>query len=215
MSIPIPTSSAAALFAQIIEGLRHTVPKFIAKDRNAGPLIMLIWSHLGRLGQRFAALAARAEAGTLSAPRRRSLGVRRVGTPRGPSLLPRGFAWLGQMMWETRASGHHLYHLVTTDSEMAALMAACPQAARIVRSIFWMTCIRPVPAGVRAPRRKMAPASVLPLKEGVVDGSTSPSASPTREGRKRELGLPSLREVRFWSQPRGKLRSTAGPLRKG
>ena len=183
MSIPIPTSTAAAVFAQIIEGLRHTVPKFIAQDRTAGPLIILIWTHLGRLGRRFAAIAARAEAGTLPAPRRRRPVARRTGTVRAPSPLPTGFAWLGQMMWETRASGHHLHHLVTTDPQMMALMAASPQAARIVRSIFWMTCIRPVPACVRAPRRSVVPASPNPVEKTLAGRSTPASIPPPEGGR--------------------------------
>ncbi len=181
MSIPIPTSTAAGVFAQIIEGLRHTVPKFIAKDRNAGPLIILIWSHLGRLARRFASIAARAEAGTLPAPRLRRPVTRRAGTVRAPGALPTSFAWLGQMMWETRTYGTQLQHLVTTDPEMMALMAASPEAARIVRSVFWMTCIRPVPACVRAPRRKVLAAPNSSAEEAVV-GSTPPSVPPQGEG---------------------------------
>ncbi len=116
MSIPFPTSSVAAKVAQIIDGLRFTVPKFIAKDRNAGPLIMLVWSHLGRLGRRFAALAARAEAGTLrTAPQRRAVtpgvGTRLAGAARVPSGLPTGWGWLGDMMWEARGWGGILQQL--------------------------------------------------------------------------------------------------------
>ncbi len=107
MSIPVPTSAVAGLFAQIIEGLCHTVPKFIAQDRTAGPLIILIFDHLRRLGRQFAALAARAEAGTLPAPRRRSVAWR-APSPRAKGLLPTGFAWLGNLMPETRVYGYHL-----------------------------------------------------------------------------------------------------------
>ncbi len=232
MSSPIPTSSVAAKVAQIIEGLRFTVPKFIAKDRNAGPLIMLIWSHLGRLGRQFAALAARAEAGTLRIAQHRRAVTPGVGTPRVraarvPSGLPTGWGWMGDMMWETRGWGGSLQQIVLEDPEMAALIAACPQAGRIVRSILWMTLRSPVPAILRVSRPKRARASSRPLREASPSssnvGETPPSVPPSRGGMQkasvplarggRQQGsvLPSLREVRFWSQPRGKLRSTAGP----
>ncbi len=210
MSIPFPTSSVAAKFAQIIDGLRFTVPKFIAKDRNAGLLIILVWSHLGRLGRRFAALAARAEAGILrTAPQRRAMtpgvGTRLTGSARLPSGLPTGCGWLGDMMWEARSYGAILQQLLAGDPEMAALIAACPQAGRIVRSILWMTSRTPVPAILRVSRSKRVPASPLPLWEGPkegpfrrqitgsrpVDGPTPPSVPPTRGGRKKDLVPPS------------------------
>ncbi len=175
MSTPIPTSSVAAKFAQMIETLRVIVPKFIAKDRNAGPLIILIWSHLGRLGREFAALAARAEAGTLRAASRRrpiapGVGTRRAGTAPVPSGVPTKFAWLGDMMWETRIFGGYLSQMVLNDPEMAALIAACPQAGRIVRSILWMTSQSPVPAILRVSRRKRVRAPPRPLREGPGEG---------------------------------------------
>ena len=40
MTIPIFTSSIGSRFAQILEDLRHRVLKFIARDRNGGPLII-------------------------------------------------------------------------------------------------------------------------------------------------------------------------------
>lgn len=209
MSIPIPASSAAGRFASIIDALCHTVPKFIARDRTAGPLIILIFNHLRRLGRQFAALAARAEAGTLPAPRRcvvkRRAVVRRAGVPRAPNLLPRGFAWLGTRMPDTRVYGYQLEHLVTTDPEMAALLAACPQAARIVRSIFWMTCIRPVPACVRASRTKPALAAPRPVREGSIGRRASASKSPVKE-------TPPCRWPRpAWPRWRGKAHPAAGP----
>lgn len=214
MSIPIPASSAAGRFASIIDALCHTVPKFIARDRTAGPLIILIFNHLRRLGRQFAVLAARVEAGTLPAPRRRAV-VQRAGVPRAPRLLPRGFAWLGALMPDTRVYGHQLQHLVTTDPEMAALLAACPQAARIVRSIFWMTCIRPVPACVRASRPKAALASPRPLREGPLGRDVSPSIPPARKTSPSRGGMKEASSSRWprpgWPRWRGKAHPAVGP----
>ncbi len=232
MSIPFPTSSVAAKFAQIIDGLRFTVPKFIAKDRNAGLLIILVWSHLGRLGRRFAALAARAEAGILrTAPQRRAMtpgvGTRLTGSTRLPSGLPTGCGWLGDMMWEARSYGAILQQLLADDPEMAALIAAYPQAGRIVRSILWMTSRTPVPAILRVSRSKRVPASPLPLWEAAVrpevegprpvEGSTPPSVPPTRGGMKER---PPRRPSANWprgviDRPRRKARcATGSPLKE-
>ncbi len=178
MPIPIPTSSVAAKFAQVIESLRFMVPKFIAKDRNAGPLIILIWSHLGRLGRQFAALAARAEAGTLRAaslrrPEVPCVGTRRAGVARVPSGLPTKFAWLGNMMWETRIFGGYLQQMVLNDPEMAALIAASP-AGGAYRAVDPLDDL-PIPGSRHSPRdpAKKAPSFSPALEEGAGGGVAS------------------------------------------
>lgn len=66
LSVPISISCCAGQFALILGGLRRTVPKYNVRDRNAGPIIILIFNYLGRLAARFAALASRAQAGISS-----------------------------------------------------------------------------------------------------------------------------------------------------
>lgn len=218
VSIPIPTSFAAGQFAQILAGLRHTVAKYIARDRNAGPTIILICNYLSRLAARFAALAARAQAGTLRVTGRRLARgttrgtTRSVASLRAPRLLPSGFAWLGNLTWEARASGTQLQHLVLNDPEIAALIVACPQAGRILRTLFWITSVRPIPAILRVSRPRVALAAPLPSREGLsrreVKRSRTPAGrSPPSEPVKRA----TKRELRSWARPRGKLRSTTGP----
>lgn len=180
MSVPFPTSSVASRFAGIIDTLCHIIPKLIARDREAGPLIILIHNHLRRLGARFAAIAARAQAGTLPAPRchtaRRK--ATRPAVRLSPRLLPYGYAWLIKVFQETACGGQYLYHLVLNDPEMAALLAASPQAGRIVRSIFWMTAIRPVPEIVRHVSAPRAPrkAPIRIVKACAIPGRASPDA---------------------------------------
>ena len=101
MSAPLSLPTLPARFARIIADLCHEVPKHIARDRHAGPLIILIYSYLRRLGARFAAIAARAQAGTLRAiPRRatRKPVARRLTWPRPPRALPTGYLWLGRLV---------------------------------------------------------------------------------------------------------------------
>ena len=101
MSVPLPLSTLATRFARIIADLCFEVPKHIARDRTAGPLINLIYSHLRRLGAQFAAIAARAQAGTLHVA--------------------------GQPGAATGCSGAEVYLLVMTDPEMAALIKGAPR----------------------------------------------------------------------------------------
>ncbi len=208
MSVPFPTSSAAARFAQIIEALCRTVPTLIARDNSFGPLIILICNRLRLMGRRFAAIAARAEAGMLAAPRRgvaeraagRAVATRRRG------LLPCGYAWLVRLHLPTAGAGSHLQHLVLNDPEMVALLAASPQAGRIVRAIFWMVAVRPVPKAAQlaasSPRIRLARAvPVPPDASPLVRRSLShrPSAKWPRECNARPV------------QARAKLRVGTGP----
>lgn len=228
MSLPVSTSCVAGKFALIIDGLCHVVPKLIARDRSAGPLIILIFNHLRRLAARFAALAARTQTGALPAIRRRSArsATRLAASSRARSPLPSGFAWLGKLMPETRAYGMQLQQLVLNDPEMAALIAACPEAGRILRSILWMTAIRPVPAILRTSRPKLKAGRVppLPLREELcpkISPSEDPSGgTPPARGVRKKVPL-DTRSVSYrpsahwprshWPRPRGKLHSAAGP----
>lgn len=229
MSIPVPTSCVAGKFALIMGGLCHMVPKLIARDRSAGPLIILIFDHLRRLARRFAALAARAQIGTLPAIRRRRArsATRPAASSRARSPLPSGFAWLGKLMPETQAYGMQLQQLVLNDPEVAALIAACPQAGRILRSILWMTAIRPVPAILRTsrPEAKAGRVPPLPLREERCPKISPSGGTPPATGMRTKVQLetrsvlyrPSAHWPRsHWPRPhsprlRGKLHSAAGP----
>lgn len=180
MSIPFPTSNVARIFAEIIDIVCRIVPKMIARDRNAGDLIILIYTHLRRLGIRFAAIAARAQAGTLRATRPYAIRGAATGPalPRAPRLLPVGYAWLIMTCQETACFGQFVYNLVLNDPEMAALLAASPEAGRIVRSIMWMTAIRPLPAILRAPQRAPRKARVRAIVARAVPERAAPVAHP-------------------------------------
>ncbi len=152
-------STPAAHLAGIIDLLCRTVAAQIKGGRLAGPLIILIWSRLRRLGTRFAALDARVQAGTLratAAARRRA--APRAARPRPPPVLPRRFAWLIRLVPESAAGASQLQYLLA-GPEMAALVAAAPQAGRILRPLCHMLGLRP-PAilALPPPDRRAAPA---------------------------------------------------------
>ncbi len=143
----LPTTPEAR-FASIIDLLCRTVAAQIAGRRLEGPFIILIWRRLRRLGTRFAALAARVAAGRLRPARPRPC-VPRQRPPAAPSPLPRGRAWLMRLVPEAAGAASQLQHLLT-DPEMAALIAAAPQAGRILRPLCRMLGIDP-PAALRLP----------------------------------------------------------------
>jgi hypothetical protein len=68
------TASSAPGLAQtfwlIINGLREAVARRSAARHSETPVLVLVWGRLNRLAQRFAALVAHVEAGTLRPPRR-------------------------------------------------------------------------------------------------------------------------------------------------
>ncbi len=163
----------AERFASIIALLCRTVAASIAGGRLAGPLIILIWRRLNRMGIRFAAIAARHDAGTLRPPRRRPQAPRPpLARPRKPDPLPRGKAWLLRLVPEAAGGASQLQHLLA-DAEMAALIAAAPQAGRILRPLCRMLGI-PLPAALAPPPPPDGP--IAPCR--AASGRPSPAASP-------------------------------------
>ena len=169
----------AECFAGIIAWLNRDLAAWAAKNRLAAPLILLLWPRLNRLAIRFTALAARVAAGT-AAPRR-STSLRAAGArPRKPyARLPRGFAWVVRMVPGTAAYGSQLQHLLA-DPEMAALLAAAPQAGRLLRPLCRMLGVRPPPALVppTRPTRPRKPPSSRPA--AVRPSPAAPPAGPKR-----------------------------------
>ncbi len=136
-------------FAWLIAGLRHYVGEIYMRDRSALPLTALVHGRLRRLAERFAALVARVEAGTVRPVRVRV--APRAARVALPAALPRGFGWLGRLMPEGNPYAEYLERQVGSDAEMASLLAAAPQAGRTLRAVLWMMG-RPVPEVLRVAR---------------------------------------------------------------
>ncbi len=152
--VPTPPtfSGLAHRFSLVIDGLCRVTAARIATDRSAGPLLILIVGRLRRLAARFAALAARAQAGPLPPPRRRAA---RPGPPRNNRQrpLPESFAWLIRLVPETAGYGGQV-HALLSDPEMAALLEAVPQAGRILRPLCRMMAVRPDAPMLRPPPKR-------------------------------------------------------------
>ncbi len=151
----MPSAASPALadrFAHLVEGLRRILAARGAGDWLALPLMLLLWSRLRRTAERFARLAAKVHAGTLPPPRHRL----RAPRPRPqPLRLPRGVAWLLRRLPQAAAAASQLQHLLA-DPAMADLLAAAPQAGRLLRPLCQMLGVRPPPARSLSSGRKQA-----------------------------------------------------------
>jgi hypothetical protein len=197
VTAPAP-SGPADRFALVIAGLCRAIAARSAWHRLATPLLVLVWSRLGRTAARFAALAARVRAGTPSP----STAACRSG-PSGPppQRLPGNFAWLLRFVPEAAASASQLQHLLA-DPDMAALLAAAPQAGRLLRPLCRMLGVHP-PPGIgkpRAPRPTPPPRPAAAEKPPPAASAPAPPRPPTRTWLRR-TGLP------------GRLRPLPAPIR--
>jgi hypothetical protein len=171
-----PTLSLADRFARFIERLCAVIGVYTGVFPWAEPLVSAAQGRVRRLGERFALLAARASGRKFSR-------VRRQGTARGPATVRRRPAiflptipWLMQAVGAALHCGEPLRQLLD-DPEMAQLVAAAPQAGRILRPLCRMLRVKR-PAYLRRARRRAAQAEV-PLGEGDPVQAKRSSSTPT------------------------------------
>ncbi len=164
-------------FGLLVERLRWTLADWV--DRNPrnrdvlGPLALLLWKYLQRTTRRLAALHAQFAAGTLAprkdrAPRRAAESAastsRGEKLPGGPVLARFGAGYLGAWLLA-----------LVEDAEMQALLAASPQAGRLLRPLWRRLTNDPLPAPLRLPPKP--PRSEPPLAPAAL-ADTSPAAAP-------------------------------------
>jgi hypothetical protein len=142
-------------FSLFIGAVKRTMDEAIGRWPGAEwPLAMLLWDYLSGVRHRLTALHARFAAGKLPAARRaprpageRATAERRPpGIPRGPILLT-----------VFRAGFDEMLQVLLDDPEMRALLAASPQAGRILRPLWRKLSPRPLPAVLRLPPRPRRP----------------------------------------------------------
>ncbi len=149
----------------------------------SGLLLVLLWTRLQHVSRRLAALAARAAAGRAltrrhvapPTPARRAPPAPWVPpTPWAPPApsprLPYKFAWLVRLVPEAACYGSQLRHLLA-EPEMAALLAASPQARRLLRPLCRMLAVAP-PQAVPREAAAVRSARSVRLRRG------GPAASP-------------------------------------
>ena len=160
-----------------------------------GALVLLIWNRLGRIGEKFAALAERIRAGTLPAPapvRTRTVSVSASASPRPErpkpeTEMPAGFAWLIRLGgYHAAGFGSQFQHLLS-HPEMVALIAAAPrQMGRVLRPLCWMLGIKP-PPGLFPKRARKPRAPLSSGTSGETEAETPPAPKPKPRRRRRPL----------------------------
>ncbi len=186
-SLPEPPDVAGRL-AQILDGVRDLAARHAARNWVLIPVTLLLSAYLSSVARRFASLAARLAAGPLRhrpprprPPRHDAAAERPAAKPRVPVRFGWLIEWLG---YHAVGRGSQLRHVLANDAEMAAIMAASPQAGRILRPLCRMLGLAPgpdLPPSLFPPRVVKARHSV-PSPESAQDGPGRSAASGLGRG---------------------------------
>ena len=184
-AVPSLPTGLMPRFALFIACVMRTVDEAIGRRPGAErPLAMLLWDYLADARHRLTALHARFAAGKLpAAPRRRAIPRPVVGgataerprPERRPPAIPRGPVLLTVF----RAGYDEMLQALLDDPEMRALLAASPQAGRILRPLWRKLSGYPLPPVLRLPPRPRRPRAVRPESRGA---NPSPQPSPPKRG---------------------------------
>ncbi|MBV8524769.1 MAG: hypothetical protein JOY71_22070 [Acetobacteraceae bacterium] len=184
MAASQPATSLSHRLGLTIAGLCEALAARMARDRTAVPLLFLAWTRLRRLAVRFEALLADFRVGRLPAARaRRSV----ENLPQLPNLAglpppyraPRESGWLLRLAPESAAFAGQVEYLLA-DSEMKALLAASPQAGRMLRPLCRMLGIR---AGLEVLAVRGEPATSPAKGVGLGDTAAAAAGSPNTPAR--------------------------------
>ena len=170
---PAPAAPAPSLpdrLGWIFAGLRKVLAAYIATDRSAGPLIVVVCNRMAGILEQVTALAARLRAGPLPPPRKRGPRAPKP-TQAGPKphwrlfkdrksglsvLLPHKPGWLQAMLgWQAAGYTNTLRRLLE-EPEMAAFLQAAPQAGRLLRPLCRMLMVK-LPPVLQLPQRPRRP----------------------------------------------------------
>ena len=203
--LPAPGPSLSQRLTLVVQALRAAIAAHAARDRATVALAWLVWPYLNRLAARFTALAARVSAGKgVVAPTTRLRAAAegphlQVPRPRPPGL-PQGFAWLARLAPSILPLRSQVCHLLG-DPELAALLAATPQAGRILRplcrmlgieagpgfppALFALPHLPPNPSPALASNPSSAQALPAPQARAAAPPALEPSASSRPPPRRR------------------------------
>ena len=186
-----PPTSLMPRFVLFINHIKLTIGGIVLWRHEVAPLILPLGHYLTGVQRRLAALHARFVAGKLPAAPRAArpvsdrVAVERARAERRPSGIPPGPVLLTVF----RMGLDEMLQALLDDPEMRALLAASPQAGRILRPLWRKLSPRPLPAVLRLPPRprKPRPPRVKPpvvvagqAGEGCLDaaGRGAPAAAP-------------------------------------
>jgi hypothetical protein len=162
---PPTPSDLSDRFAAILEGLYQATARTV-RDPLSGLVILLICARLRRITRRFASLAARYAAGTLRPLRTPATEPHAPGLHPPPprDKLPRGYAWLIRLVPGAANFGTQLQYLLS-QPEMAAMIAAVPRMATLIRPLCRALAAHPTPPLPPDPPRTRPPKQPKPPLE--------------------------------------------------
>ena len=138
------SASPSLSLAELIRGLRGSVAAWGGLGWLSLPLVLLLYRRLGEIGRRMEGLASRFAAGRVR--RRTARAAAAPATDRGGRrpvgrIWPRRFGWLVTAAgWQAAGYGSQLRAALETP-EMVALLAAVPQARRVLRPLCRMLAV--------------------------------------------------------------------------
>ena len=172
-----------------------------------GPITLLLWNHLSRVLRRLTAIHAQFVAGTLSPPRPRAARAKRQAEPKVPEArkhprIPSGHVFMPYYVGHL----HHAMRELFADPEMLALLAAAPQARRLLRPLWRRMTADPLPEILRLPKRKRRSRPKPPPPPEPRPGQAAPAAlfrpPPYKPRRRRGQAVPDEeRAVWVWHPP--------------
>lgn len=196
----------AQRLAVILLALAALVASGFLKDPRRVGLITPLWTRITRAARRFARAMAHLAAGTAPRPSRPGRGSA-GGKP--PAPLPSGRAWLVVALRHNAANfASQLNHLLS-EPQAAALVAASPQAARILRPLCHILGITPACVPL-LPRRRARPKPPAPTPSRPAQAPSRPEPAAPTEWLKtwtpgsRTMGPPPCPRSRWpWVNPFG------------
>ena len=164
-----PSTPLGENLSRTVELLREKVGQYAVKFRALAPLILLVWNRICRLRNRFTRLMLQWERGQFPTSRPRA---KRPGKPRAkPELrLPTAGMWLVRLVPFTAENIGHIEGLLN-DPDVKALVAAHPQAGRILRpwarmfGIALPDHLKLPPRAPRKPRPRKPPRAKIDLSD--------------------------------------------------
>ena len=165
---PPPPTTLIGRFRAVIDGIGVKIGAHLVRNRHLEPILALVYAYLQRSAGRLDRLIARWQAGTLTPARPRTTvtptpprAAPRPPAPRPPGpRLPSRNGWLLHLVQPAAQLSGHLQMLIASP-EMAELLAAAPQARRILRPLLKMLNIQPIPLILRRPSDPPPPDSPI------------------------------------------------------
>jgi len=170
MSLPFSFTPLAQWLTLIVTALQKAAAARAGRDHAVVPLVTLLWTRLAR----FDTLVARLTAGHPAAPaRQRTRPTSTASARKAPAAglrLPRSHTWLIRLLPGEAASYGCQLQALLADPQMAALLAAAPEAGRILRPLCRLLAITPegllaLPSTAGKPAPKPRPAKPAPPLE--------------------------------------------------